>query len=105
VVFAVNVEAVATPLEFVAAVVVCVPFAKVPDAPEPGAVNVTETFDNGLPPESFTVTDNAVPNAALTVADWGVVPALATTELGAALTVTGALVPLAVQEPRAAVTV
>jgi hypothetical protein len=46
-------------------------------------VKVTDVFASGLPPESVTVTDNAVAKAVFTVADCGVVFALATTELAA----------------------
>jgi hypothetical protein len=48
-----------------------------PEAPEPGAVNVTFTPDTGLLPASFTVTARALAKAVLIVADCGVVPAFA----------------------------
>src|SRR5438094_347898 len=48
----------------------------VPDAAEPGAVNVTFTPETGLLPASRTVTASGL-NAVLTVAFCGVVPALA----------------------------
>ena len=44
------------------------------DAPDPGALNVTVTPDNGLLPASFTVTARAVAKAVLTIAVCGVVP-------------------------------
>jgi hypothetical protein len=75
-VFAVN-EADATPDAFVAAVIVIVLLLNTPDAPDAGAVNVTFTPGTTLPPASFTVTANAFGKALLTVADCGVVPALA----------------------------
>jgi hypothetical protein len=75
-VFAVN-EADATPDVFVAAVIVIVLLLNTPDAPDAGAVNVTFTPGTTLPPASFTVTANAFGKALLTVADCGVVPALA----------------------------
>ena len=59
-VLAVKVEAVATPLELVTAVVVAVLLAKVPLAPEAGAVKVTVTPGMGLPLPSFTVAWSAV---------------------------------------------
>jgi len=69
----VNVDAVATPLAFVTAVV---PLAKLPLAPEAGAAKVTITPLTGLFPASFTVTCNAEPNAVLIGALCGV-PAVA----------------------------
>jgi hypothetical protein len=66
----------ATPEAFVATVIVAVLLLNVPDAPEPGAVNVTFTPDVGLPPV-VTVTAKAFAKAVLTVADCGVVPVLA----------------------------
>ena len=74
--FAVN-GAEATPDAFVATTIVAVLLLKVPEAPEPGAVNVTFTPLTGLLPESFTVTASAFANAVLIVADCGVVPAFA----------------------------
>jgi hypothetical protein len=56
---------------------------KVPLKPDPGAVNVTFTPDTGLFEASFTVTASAFVNAVLTVADCGVVPALAVIVLAA----------------------
>jgi hypothetical protein len=72
---AVNVEAVATPLLLVVAVVVADP-PNAALAPLLGAVNVTVTPLTGLLLASFTVACSAVPNAVLTVALCGV-PALA----------------------------
>ena len=72
---AVNAGAVACPLALVTAVAV----DKLPNfalAPLDGAVKVTVTPLTGLPPESFTVACNAVPNAALIAALCGV-PAVA----------------------------
>ena len=74
-VFAVNdADAVARPEVFVDAVVVAVPFAKTPDAPVAGAVNVgalnvTVTPGTGFPYWSATFATRAVPNADDTVAD------------------------------------
>src|SRR5438477_7106083 len=48
-----------------------------PDAPDPGATNVTFTPETGLLPASFTVTASAFAKAVLIVADCGVVPAFA----------------------------
>jgi len=81
-VLAVNKEGVATPLELVTAVVVFVPFPKVPLAtPAPdGAVKVTVTPLKGFPPLSTTVAciwANAVLTVTLCVA-----PALAVTFAG-----------------------
>jgi hypothetical protein len=74
--FAVN-GADATPDAFVATVMVAVLLLNSPDAPDPGAVNVTFTPETGLLPASFTVTASAFANAVLIVADCGVVPAFA----------------------------
>src|SRR6267142_931639 len=74
--FAVN-GADATPNPFVATVIVAVLLLKTPDAPDPGAVNVTFTPETGLLPASFTVTASALAKAVLIVADCGVVPAFA----------------------------
>src|SRR2546429_80005 len=76
VVFAVN-GADATPNAFVATVIVAVLLLNTPDAPDPGAVNVTFTPETGLLPASFTVTASAFAKAVLIVADCGVVPAFA----------------------------
>src|SRR5260370_5277829 len=57
--------------------IVAVLLLNTPDAPEPGAVNVTFTPLTGLFPASFTVTASALANAVLIVADCGVVPAFA----------------------------
>ena len=73
--FAVN-GAVATPDAFVATVIVTVLLLNTPDAPDPGAVNVTFTPETGLPSESLTVACSGVANAAPTVALCGV-PAVA----------------------------
>jgi hypothetical protein len=74
--FAVN-GADATPDAFVATVIVAVLLLNTPEAPDPGAVNVTFTPETGLLPASFTVTASAFANAVLIVADCGVVPAFA----------------------------
>src|SRR4029077_9284265 len=79
--FAVN-GADATPDAFVATVIVAVLLLKIPDAPEPGAVNVTFTPDTGLLPASFTVTASALAKAVLIAADCGVVPAFAVIVVG-----------------------
>jgi len=68
----------ATPDAFVATVIVAVLLLNAPDAPDPGAVNVTFTPLTGLLSESFTVACMAVANAVLTVAVCGV-PAVAVT--------------------------
>jgi hypothetical protein len=70
--FAVNVVEVATPLALVVAVVVFVPFAKVPLAPVMGAVNVTVTPLTGVEPLSRTVATSGAANAVLTAALCGV---------------------------------
>jgi hypothetical protein len=70
----VNVVEVATPLALVVAIVVFVPFAKVPLAPEAGAVNVTVTPLTGIPsgdPLFVTVATSGA-NAVLTAALCGV---------------------------------
>jgi hypothetical protein len=74
--FAVN-GAEATPDAFVGTVIVAVLLLNTPDAPDPGAVNVTFTPLTGLLPASFTVTARGLAKAVLTVADCGVVPAFA----------------------------
>lgn len=74
---AVKAVAVATPLAFVAAMVVFVPLANVPLGPLAGAVNVTVTPGTGLLLESFTVTASAFAKVVLIFADCGVVPLLA----------------------------
>src|SRR2546429_120673 len=76
VVFAVN-GADATPSAFVGTVIVAVLLLNTPDAPDPGAVNVTFTPEPGLLPASFTVTASAFAKAVLIVADCVVVPAFA----------------------------
>jgi len=75
--FAVNAGAVATPFALVLMLAVAPPPAKVPLGPEPGAVKVTVALGTAFPPASFTVTASALANAALIVADCGVVPAFA----------------------------
>jgi hypothetical protein len=80
--FAVN-GADATPDAFVATIIVAVLLLKIPDAPAPGAVNVTFTPDTGLLRESFTVTARALAKAVLTAVDCGVVPALAVMDAAA----------------------
>ena len=74
--FAVN-GADATPEAFVATTIVAVLLLNIPDAPAPGAVNVTFTPDTGLLNASRNVTANAFAKAVLMVVDCGVVPALA----------------------------
>ena len=62
--FAVKLGAVATPEAFVVTVAVLVPvLAKVPLAPEEGAVKVTDTFGTGLLLPSRTVACSKVVNA------------------------------------------
>jgi len=77
--FAVN-GADATPDAFVATTMVAVLLLNLPDAPVPGAVNVTFTPAIGLLLASFTVTASALAKAVLIVADWGVVPTFAVME-------------------------
>jgi hypothetical protein len=67
---AVNTADVATPLLLVVAVFT--PPAKLPLAPETGAVNVTVTPCTGLPPLSFTVATRGAANAVLMAALCGV---------------------------------
>ena len=69
--------AAATPEALVATVIVVVLLENSPEAPLPGAVNVTLTPATGLLPASRTVTASAFAKAVLIVADWGVVPAFA----------------------------
>ena len=76
----------ATPDAFVATVIVAVLLLKIPEAPDPSAVNVTFTPLTGLLPASFTVTANGVAKAVLIVADCGVVPAFAVMLVGGAAT-------------------
>jgi hypothetical protein len=73
--FAVN-GADAIPDAFVATVIVAVLLLNTPDAPEPGAVNVTFAPLTGLLSESLTVACSCVANAVPTVAVCGV-PAVA----------------------------
>jgi len=75
-------DADAMPDALVATMIVAVLLLNLPDAPEPGAVNVTFTPGTGLLPASFTVTASAFANAVLIVADCGVVPAFAVIEAG-----------------------
>jgi hypothetical protein len=60
----------ATPDAFVTAV----PLERAALAPTGGAAKVTVTPLSGLPRESFTVACNAIENAVLNDADWGVPP-------------------------------
>src|SRR6266850_1920430 len=83
--FAVN-GADATPNPFVATVIVAVLLLKTPDAPDPGAVNVTFTPETGLLPASFTVTASAFAKAVLIVALCGV-PAVGVIVAGGPVTV------------------
>jgi hypothetical protein len=69
----------ATPELFVATVIVAVLLLNVPDAPDPGAVNVTFTPEIGLWRESVTVTASGR-NAFPTVTVCGVVPEFAVIE-------------------------
>src|ERR1039458_7717279 len=77
--FAVNTDALATPLALVVAVTTVpplVPLANVPLAPLDGAVNVTVAPLTRLPPLSFTVACRFVEKATVTAAVCGV-PAVA----------------------------
>jgi hypothetical protein len=75
---AVNVEAVARPLEFVVTThsfadgLPPEQLANVPEAPEVGAVNVTLTPETPVPPEAVTFATRGEPKAVCTVALWGV---------------------------------
>lgn len=84
---AVNVDAVAIPEEFVVAVVLAPPPAKVPLAPEPGALNVTVTPGTGLLAASFTMAARFVPKATPACVVCGV-PAFGWTDAGTWVTVT-----------------
>jgi hypothetical protein len=75
VLLALNVRAVATPDALVAVVYDASPLAKVPLAPLPGAVNVTEALATTLPPASFTSDCNKPVNAVPTIALWPDPPA------------------------------
>jgi hypothetical protein len=81
----VNTAEVATPEALVTAEFT--PPANVPEAPLPGAVNVTVTPLTGFPFESSTVAARRLANAVFTVAVWGV-PPLAMIEPGVALVLT-----------------
>jgi hypothetical protein len=85
VVFAVN-GADAKPDAFVATTIIVVLLLNTPDAPDPGAVNVTFTPETGLLPASFTVATNDVANAVLIVALCGV-PAVGVIVAGGPVTV------------------
>jgi hypothetical protein len=112
VVFALSVEDVASPLESVVTVQVVVgelelqpDEAKLPLAPELGALNVTETPGTGLPSMSFTTATSLFEKAVPTVADC---PEPETTAMLVAApeeTVTVRAALLAVQESHTAVTV
>jgi hypothetical protein len=65
---AVKIAEVATPLEFVVTVLVVPPPAKVPLAPDPGAVNVTDAPLTGFEKLSFTVAVRAAEKAVLMTA-------------------------------------
>jgi hypothetical protein len=79
---AVSTAAVAIPEEFVVAVVVVPPPAKVPLDPEEGAVNVTVTAGTGLFPLSFTMAARFVAKAVPAAMLCGV-PALVAMDAGA----------------------
>ena len=70
------------PEALVTATIVAVLLLNVPDAPVPGAVNVTLAPGTGLLPESFTVTASALAKAVLIAVDCGVAPAFAVIVLG-----------------------
>ena len=65
-----------------ATAIVPVPLLNIPEAPEPGAVNVTFTPGTGLFEASRKVTDNGLANAALTRALCGADPAFIVIEVG-----------------------
>jgi hypothetical protein len=83
---------------------VAVLLLKVPEAPEPGAVNVTFTPDTGLLPASFTITASALAKAVFTAVDCGVVPAFGVIEVAAPVVLVSAKL-TAVRLGAAAVTV
>ena len=97
--FALMIGAVATPEAFVTAVVDAAA-PKVPEAPEPGAVNVTVAPDTGLLDASNTVACSWVPKFVLINVTWGV-PAVAAMDAGAVLV----NVKVNVRPPAVAVTV
>jgi hypothetical protein len=72
----------ATPAAFVATVIVDVLLLKLPEAPDPGAVNVTFTPETGLLLASVTVAASGVAKAVLRPVDCGVVPAFAVIDMG-----------------------
>jgi hypothetical protein len=78
----VNVVEVATPFALVVAIVVIVPFAKVPLGPVVGAVNVTVAPLTGFEPLSSTVATRGAANAVSMVALCGV-PLVAVIDAGA----------------------
>ncbi len=71
----------ATPEEFVATVIAVRLLLNVPEAPDPGAVNVTLTPGTGLLLASFTVTASALAKDLVIAAVCGVVLAFAVIEL------------------------
>jgi hypothetical protein len=72
----------ATPAAFVDTVIVDVLLLKLPEAPDPGAVNVTFTPATGLLCASVTVAASGVARAVLRPVDCGVVPAFAVIDMG-----------------------
>src|SRR5260221_9348456 len=77
------------PEALVATVIVAVLLLNTPDAPAPGAVNVTLMPGTGLLPASFTVTANGLAKAVLIDADCGVVPAFAVIAVAAPAVLSG----------------
>lgn len=76
-------DAEATPDAFVAIEIDVALLLNLPDAPEPGAVNVTITPATGFAAASLTVTAGELANVVFTVALCGVVPAFAVIDVAA----------------------
>ena len=76
----------ATPDALVVTVIVGVLLLNQPDAPDPGAANVTFTPLTGFAAASFAVTESDVPNAVLMAVDCGDVPEPAVMVVGTCTT-------------------
>ena len=76
----------ATPEAFVVTVIVFVLLLNVPDAPDPGAVNVTLVLLTGFLAASVSVTESDVANAVLMAVDCGDVPEPAVMVVGTCTT-------------------
>jgi hypothetical protein len=77
----------ATPVASVATTIVVPLLVNFPDAPAPGAVNVTLMPGVGLVPTSFNVTASATGKAVLTAVDWGVVVGFNAMDVGGPATI------------------